>query len=100
MDIQYYHATWEESDTKQNFFRWLDHGEGRELSLPECSREQLEKERITYVVLSSRSSDRFELTARLHRYLSAEQRLNYHVVIDRETGKLKWFKSGEWVDTT
>ena len=35
-------------------YSWLDHGEGKETSLPECSREQLEKERITYLSAEQR----------------------------------------------
>ncbi|KAG7099155.1 hypothetical protein E1B28_001026 [Marasmius oreades] len=57
----------------------LDYGQGKDLSLPECPREQLEKERIIY--------------------LSSEQRLNYLANIDRE-GKLRWARNNELVDTT
>ncbi|KAJ3480712.1 hypothetical protein NLI96_g8150 [Meripilus lineatus] len=70
---------WEQDDTTENFFRWLDSGGGKTLSLKECPREQLERERITY--------------------LSAEQRINYLVRIDNE-GKLRWVRNGELVDTT
>jgi len=57
----------------------LDEGGGKDLSLKECPRDQLEKERIAY--------------------LSPEERLNYLVQIDRE-GKLRWAKNGQLVDTT
>ncbi|KAI0375279.1 hypothetical protein BV20DRAFT_260531 [Pilatotrama ljubarskyi] len=60
-------------------FHRLDHGGGKSLSLKECPREQLEKERITY--------------------LSPEQRLNYLVTIDSD-GKLRWARNGQLVDTT
>ncbi|CDO73493.1 hypothetical protein BN946_scf185013.g128 [Trametes cinnabarina] len=76
---QYYHARWQQEDTDENFFKWLDRGGGKNLSLKECPRERLEKERITY--------------------LSPEQRLNYLVRIDSE-GKLRWARNGELVDTT
>ncbi|KAL5495294.1 hypothetical protein ACEPAI_757 [Sanghuangporus weigelae] len=77
--FQYYHRKWLEEDTEENFFKWLDRGGGKDLSLPECSREQLEKERIIY--------------------LSPEQRLNYKVKVD-EKGLLRWERSDELVDTT
>ncbi|KAL0951312.1 hypothetical protein HGRIS_008018 [Hohenbuehelia grisea] len=57
----------------------LDSGEGKALSLKECPRDQLEKERIMY--------------------LSSEQRLNYLVKID-EQGKLRWARNNRFVDTT
>ena len=57
---QYYHRRWLREDTVDNFFKWydvrsssvaevdcllrLDRGGGKDLSLPECPREQLEKE--------------------------------------------------------
>lgn len=53
-NLKYYHKAWEDDDeSKENFYRWLDRGKGKDVSLPECSREQLEKERITYVACSS-----------------------------------------------
>lgn len=48
--LKYYHKAWTEDETTQdNFYKWLDRGNGKDLSLPECSREQLEKDRITCV---------------------------------------------------
>ncbi|KAL5535494.1 hypothetical protein ACEPAF_3588 [Sanghuangporus sanghuang] len=73
------HRKWLEEDTEENFFKWLNRGGGKDLSLPECSREQLEKERIIY--------------------LSPEQRLNYKVKVD-EKGLLRWERNNELVDTT
>ncbi|KAG8906401.1 hypothetical protein FRB99_006996 [Tulasnella sp. 403] len=78
-NLKYYHRVWVDADTKENFFRWLDHGGGKDLDLQACPRERLEKERIIY--------------------LSAEQRLNYLVHIDQE-GRLRWARNGERVDTT
>ncbi|KAJ8520108.1 hypothetical protein ONZ45_g3000 [Pleurotus djamor] len=78
-NLKWYHQKWCQSDTSDNFFKWLDKGEGRTISLKECPREQLEKERITY--------------------LTAEQRLNYLVEIDSE-GKLRWARNRELVDTS
>ncbi|KAG8812156.1 hypothetical protein FRC17_002166, partial [Serendipita sp. 399] len=57
----------------------LDKGGGKDLSLPECSREQLESERIIF--------------------LSAEQRLNYLIKIDKD-GKIRWDRNDEFVDTS
>ena len=78
-NLQVYHAEWKRSQTKQNFFAWLDHGEGRHLDLPGCSREKLERERI--------------------RYLSREERRDYLVRIDVE-GKLRWQKNDELITTS
>ncbi|CAE7213769.1 unnamed protein product [Rhizoctonia solani] len=77
-NLKFYHRKWQEEDTTDNFFKWLDHGGGKDLSLPECSREQLEKERIIY--------------------LSREQRANYLVRID-DQGLLRWARNNELVDT-
>jgi hypothetical protein len=70
--------------TSDDFFARLDRGEGKDLSLPELAREQLEKERITSVSLGHP-----EPALTLHRYLSAEQRLNYLVRIGYD-GLLRW----------
>ncbi|KAG8746686.1 hypothetical protein FRC10_003990 [Ceratobasidium sp. 414] len=71
--VKFYHRKWQEEDTEENFFMWLDRGGGKDLSLPECSREQLEKERVirTYTPRS---------------YMSKEQRANYLVKIDEKVG--------------
>ncbi|VDB86478.1 unnamed protein product [Peniophora sp. CBMAI 1063] len=78
-NLKYYFAKWKEADTEDNFFNWLDNGGGKDLDLKECSREQLEKERIYY--------------------LTNEQRLNYLVQID-DQGRLRWAKNNEPVDTS
>jgi len=77
--VKWYHRRWQQEDTTENFFKWLDKGGGKSLSLEACSREQLEKERIIY--------------------LSTEQRLNYLVEIDPQ-GRLRWARNHELVDTT
>lgn len=74
-----YHEQWVRSQTDQNFFYWLDRGEGRQLSLSVCSREKLEKERI--------------------RYLSRDERRDYLVCVD-SNGKLRWEKNGELITTS
>ena len=77
-NLRAYHSYWKEQPTSQNFFYWLDHGDGRHVEVPKCSRERLEKEQV--------------------RYLSREERLNYLVKVDHE-GRLYWAKNGERVDT-
>ena len=78
-NLRAYHAEWRASPTNENFFYWLDYGEGLKISLPRCSRERLEREQV--------------------RYLSREERLHYLVKVDGH-GRLCWAKSGEHIDTT
>lgn len=78
-NLKWYHKAWNESDTDQNFFQWLDQGDGKDLDLEQCPRTRLDKERISY--------------------LNAEQRRNYKVDVN-EQGLLVWAKNGELVDTT
>ena len=74
----------------------LDRGAGKDISLPECSRKQLESEAST----SQSRNLEFNLeTPQRIIYLSAEQRLNYLVKIDKE-GKLRWERNNQYVDTT
>jgi D-hexose-6-phosphate mutarotase len=78
-NLKYYHQAWSnDKETKDNFFKWLDEGKGKEMDLPECSREQLEREQVTY--------------------LSSEQRANY--IVDVKEGRLVWRRNGKFVDTT
>lgn len=76
--LRKYHEYWKTQDTNQNFFYWLDKGDGKDVELPECSRERLDKEQV--------------------RYLSREERLNYLVNVDKD-GLLVWAKNGEKVWT-
>ncbi|CAK4030644.1 Hypothetical predicted protein [Lecanosticta acicola] len=78
-NLQVYHEEWQRSGTTQNFFYWLDHGDGRHEDLPICSREKLEREKI--------------------RYLSKEERRDYLVRIDSQ-GKLHWAKNNELITTS
>lgn len=78
-NLKYYHRKWLASDTQDNFFKWLDRGGGKDLSLEQCPRERLEQERIIY--------------------LSSEQRRNYLVRID-EKGLLRWVRNDDLVDTS
>ena len=77
-NLKSYHDEWNKSDTDQNFFHWLDHGDGKSLDLKACSRAQLDKERVTY--------------------LSAEQRENYLIDVGKD-GLLYWHRNRRKVDT-
>lgn len=77
-NLRAYHAEWKNANTNENFFYWLDRGEGRNVELPTISREKLEKEQV--------------------RYLSWEERYNYLVEID-DQGLFRWAKNGELVST-
>ena len=78
-NLKIYHEEWQESNTKENFFYWLDYGEGRQIDCAGCPRERLDRERV--------------------RYLSKEERLDYLVKIDKD-GLLCWAKNGARIDTT
>lgn len=78
-NLRAYHEQWKKAQTHENFFYWLDYGEGRKFEHPTVSRERLEKEQV--------------------RYLSREERLNYLVKVDHE-GRLCWAKNGERINTT
>ena len=78
-NLRIYHSEWKKSDTKENFFYWLDFGEGRNIELSACPRDRLEREKV--------------------RYLSREERQYYLVKIDDE-GRLRWAKNGARIDTT
>ena len=78
-NLRAYHAEWLKADTHENFFYWLDEGEGRSVEVEKASRHRLEKEQV--------------------RYLSREERLQYLVVVDHD-GKLCWNKNGQRIDTT
>lgn len=78
-NLRTYHEEWKKSATNENFFYWLDEGEGRLLDVAGCPRERLDRERV--------------------RYLSREERLNYLAKINKE-GRLVWAKNGARIDTT
>lgn len=78
-NLRTYHEEWKKSDTKENFFYWLDYGEGRYIDCQGCPRSRLDSEQV--------------------RYLSKEERLDYLVKIDKE-GRLCWAKNGIRIDTT
>jgi hypothetical protein len=78
-NLRTYHEEWKKADTEENFFYWLDYGEGRFIDCAGCPRERLDREQV--------------------RYLSKEERLDYLVKIDKE-GRLCWAKNGARIDTT
>ncbi|KAL9018991.1 MAG: hypothetical protein Q9185_003733 [Variospora sp. 1 TL-2023] len=77
--LRKYHAEWKTRPTRENFFYWLDHGEGLGVSLANCSRDKLDSMRV--------------------RYLGREERVNYAVEVDGQ-GKLCWKRNGLRVHTT
>ncbi|KAG0026640.1 hypothetical protein BGZ81_006204 [Podila clonocystis] len=48
-NLKPYHEHWMKEDTSENFFYWLDHGKGRNLSLDSRPRDRLEDQRVTYL---------------------------------------------------
>ncbi|POS84701.1 hypothetical protein EPUL_005267 [Erysiphe pulchra] len=78
-NLRIYHEQWKKVDSLDNFFLWLDFGEGLHISCQACPRERLERERV--------------------HYLSKEERSNYLVALDRD-GRLCWAKNGTPVDTS
>ncbi|KAI9695650.1 MAG: hypothetical protein M1820_008497 [Bogoriella megaspora] len=78
-NLRAYHAEWKKADTNENFFYWLDEGDGRNVELPTVSRERLYREQV--------------------RYLSREERQQYLVSVNSQ-GLLCWAKNGERISTT
>lgn len=77
-NLRAYHAIWKNAPSNENFFYWLDYGEGRNVEVPQCPRERLERDQV--------------------RYLSPEERLKYLVKVDDE-GLFRWAKNDELVYT-
>ncbi|KAM7196130.1 hypothetical protein V8F20_007165 [Naviculisporaceae sp. PSN 640] len=82
LNLFVYYQVWKKSSTRENFFYWLDYGEGQFLDLAEgeasCPRDKLDRELI--------------------RYLSPEEQELYRVVVGGG-GRLCWAKNGLPVDT-
>lgn len=78
-NLRRYHHEWKQSETHENFFYWLDYGEGKDLDLPDRPRSRLDTELV--------------------RYLSREERQNYLVRID-DTGRFVFSKNGLPVTTS
>ncbi|KAI6791005.1 hypothetical protein KC361_g7563 [Hortaea werneckii] len=79
-NLRRYHQEWKNSETKENFFYWLDYGEGKELDLEDRPRSRLDTEFV--------------------RYLSREERQHYLVHINKEDGLFYWAKDGRSVSTS
>ena len=73
-----YHKVWQDSSSQENFFYWLDEGEGKDEDLEGCSREKLEEQQL--------------------HYLSREQRGKYLIDVGQD-GLLRWHTNGEKVTT-
>jgi hypothetical protein len=78
-NLRRYHKEWKQSQTHENFFYWLDHGEGKDLDLPDRPRTRLDTELV--------------------RYLSREERQKYLVHID-DMGRFVFSKNGVPVTTS
>ncbi|KAG6236861.1 hypothetical protein E4U25_003262 [Claviceps purpurea] len=78
-NLRMYHEEWKKSNTTENYFYWLDYGEGKDIELDTCPRDRLAREQV--------------------RYLSREERQYYLVRVDEE-GRLCWAKTGARIDTT
>lgn len=74
-----YHAVWRHIGTKENFFYWLDEGDGKGADLEVCPREKLDSQQL--------------------QYLTREERFPYLIEIDENDGLLRWAKNGENVTT-
>lgn len=74
-----YHAEWKKSETDENFFYWLDHGEGKDLDLEDRPRSRLDTECV--------------------RYLSREDRQRYLVRIN-DQGRFCWVKNDQPITTS
>ncbi|KAF9958749.1 hypothetical protein BGZ70_009088 [Mortierella alpina] len=48
-NLKPYHEHWLQQDTSQNFFYWLDKGDGKNLELEERPRARLEAQRVQYL---------------------------------------------------
>ncbi|KAJ5112766.1 hypothetical protein N7532_000811 [Penicillium argentinense] len=77
-NLRAYHSVWKNSPSGENFFYWLDHGEGKNVEIAQCPRERLERDQV--------------------RYLSPQERAKYLVVVD-DTGRFRWAKNNDLVET-
>lgn len=78
-NLRRYHKEWMQSDSKENYFYWLDYGEGKDLDLEDRPRKRLDTEQV--------------------RYLSREERALYQVRVDAQ-GRFCWLKDGKPITTS
>ncbi|XP_058068920.1 IQ domain-containing protein IQM1-like [Magnolia sinica] len=76
-NLHFYYDVWFDSSSSQPFFYWLDVGDGKEVNLPRCSRNDLQRQCI--------------------KYLGPKEREKYEVIV--EDGKLVYKQKGEPVNT-
>ncbi|CAG8671736.1 3931_t:CDS:2 [Acaulospora morrowiae] len=76
-NLKVYHDYWLSTNTPENFFYWLDEGNGKDLSIPGCERSLVERQRV--------------------KYLTREERLDYEVIF--KDGLLIYKKSEKPVHT-
>ncbi|CAG8610926.1 1117_t:CDS:2 [Paraglomus brasilianum] len=76
-NLKVYHDEWLNSNTKENFFQWLDEGSGKTLDLKERQRYILESQNV--------------------KYLTDEEREHYEVII--QDGLFVYKHSGQLVHT-
>ena len=72
-------VVWQQADTHENFFYWLDYGDGQQVEIMNCPRDVLERDQV--------------------RYLSRDERLNYLVKVDND-GRLRWAKNNTRITTS
>ncbi|XP_044463394.1 IQ domain-containing protein IQM1-like [Mangifera indica] len=77
-NLHFYYDAWSDSKSTQPFFYWLDIGDGKELNLERCPRNDLQRQCI--------------------KYLGPKEREAYEVTV--ESGKLVHRQTGVLLDTT
>lgn len=81
-NLKFYFAHWEKSGSTQDFFDWLDRGEGSTVDLEICPRKTLDQQKVKY--LSSCERDQYEVA------VGTDGRLRYKqsgVVVQPAWGK-------------
>ncbi|XP_058073940.1 IQ domain-containing protein IQM1-like [Magnolia sinica] len=76
-NLHLYYVVWFKCESTQPFFYWLDVGDGKEVNLEQCMRNNLQHQCIEY--------------------LGSKEREKYEVIV--ENGKLVYKQSGELVNT-
>ncbi|XP_031284453.1 IQ domain-containing protein IQM1 [Pistacia vera] len=77
-NLHFYYDVWSDSKSTQPFFYWLDIGDGKELNLERCPRNELQRQCI--------------------KYLGPKEREAYEVIV--ESGKLVQRQTGVLLNTT
>ncbi|KAF8934916.1 hypothetical protein BGZ58_005353 [Dissophora ornata] len=53
-NLKPYHEYWLKQETSQNFFYWLDKGDGKDVNLEERPRDRLDQQRVQYLLENER----------------------------------------------